>query len=735
MNLGACALLGSTNAGSVPFEDFFNINYNRNFFSGDIRYNSLFVRNLSFSEKPRSSYFFYKSVQVQGPGSFLVCFGKKKNHALGISYNYNVVKNFTADNSSLIQLASPSSFFLPSNFSSGKFTAKSLSWVDLGVTYSPVLVRREKHLFKMGFTLKYIMGTGYAISKGQNLYFSDNGDGTGTLSGEFSHNQSSDFLVSNTQTNFGTIDLNSGFAGDLGFVYEWRPKASTFTYEMDSIKFNVRRDLDLYTLRLAFSVSDLGFVGLNYQNTSLSAIMETQSREGFNNLITGVSQPNSYTPFPTPGKVNFILPMRFNFSLDYNIYKGLGLNFMGRFSPVLSSDNYVRHPSELVFTPRYDHKWAGLYLPLAYDFNKNISLGFAARLGPVFIGFDNFLMFGASKNSYRAGGYVGIKLPIPFRIPKDKDGDKVSDRFYDRCLNEVGNWYTKGCLDKDGDNIADIEDKCPLEKGLLVNQGCPDKDGDGLADMEDRCPDAYGLPETMGCPDTDGDGVADREDSCIDVAGPKEFLGCPDTDGDGLADNVDRCAKLKGLAEHHGCPDTDNDGVFDDIDPCVEEPGAIANNGCPWLDSDGDGVMDNEDSCVFEKGTKEYNGCKKPMVPKVTSYEVCYDTLWFDIGSQVITVLNMDKIKNIIEKELNRNPSYNVKLIGYTDEWETDKTNYEALSRQRALVVRQYFIDNGLEANRITYDGFGNENPVGDNKTWSGRRKNRRVEIYIQFGK
>ncbi|MGB8653108.1 MAG: OmpA family protein, partial [Candidatus Acidiferrales bacterium] len=53
------------------------------------------------------------------------------------------------------------------------------------------------------------------------------------------------------------------------------------------------------------------------------------------------------------------------------------------------------------------------------------------------------------------------------------------------------------------------------------------------------------------------------------------------------------------------------------------------------------------------------------------------------------------------------------------------------LSEQRADSVRQYLIDQGLDASSITSRGFGMSMPVADNGTPDGRQKNRRVEIVI----
>jgi outer membrane protein OmpA-like peptidoglycan-associated protein len=93
--------------------------------------------------------------------------------------------------------------------------------------------------------------------------------------------------------------------------------------------------------------------------------------------------------------------------------------------------------------------------------------------------------------------------------------------------------------------------------GLASLNGCPDRDGDGVADKDDRCPDVPGLVSLKGCPDTDGDGVADIDDKCPDT--PKgwkvDATGCPvDTDGDGVPDAIDKCPTVAGPKENNGCP-------------------------------------------------------------------------------------------------------------------------------------------------------------------------------------
>ncbi len=75
-------------------------------------------------------------------------------------------------------------------------------------------------------------------------------------------------------------------------------------------------------------------------------------------------------------------------------------------------------------------------------------------------------------------------------------------------------------------------------------------------------------------------------------------------------------------------------------------------------------------------------------------------------------------------------PGLNLTVEGHTDNVGSDAFN-QTLSEQRAQSVRQYLIDQGLDAGTITAQGFGKTMPVADNNTAEGRQKNRRVEIIV----
>lgn len=74
-------------------------------------------------------------------------------------------------------------------------------------------------------------------------------------------------------------------------------------------------------------------------------------------------------------------------------------------------------------------------------------------------------------------------------------------------------------------------------------------------------------------------------------------------------------------------------------------------------------------------------------------------------------------------------PDTKLELTGYTDRTGSPELN-QKLSFTRAESVKKYLVKKGVSASRITTNGKGPANPVGNNNTKEGRAKNRRVEIH-----
>ncbi|RIA11035.1 outer membrane protein OmpA-like peptidoglycan-associated protein [Flavobacteriaceae bacterium MAR_2010_72] len=267
--------------------------------------------------------------------------------------------------------------------------------------------------------------------------------------------------------------------------------------------------------------------------------------------------------------------------------------------------------------------------------------------------------------------------------------------------------------------------------GLVIKFGGKDTDGDGIYDKDDACPDVPGLEAFNGCPDTDGDGIEDSKDDCPNEAGLAEFNGCPDTDGDGVADKNDDCPTVAGLKALAGCPDADGDGVADNKDNCPNVAGPAANNGCPWPDTDGDGILDKDDKCPNEAGTVANNGCPEvqPTPEVMKTLNEYARTILFDTGKASFKQESLQTLASMqaIFKEY---PQADFTIAGHTDSVGSKSSN-QLLSERRANAVRDWLIANGINGDRLTAAGFGEEKPIDTNATAFGRKNNRRVEVTL----
>jgi outer membrane protein OmpA-like peptidoglycan-associated protein len=85
---------------------------------------------------------------------------------------------------------------------------------------------------------------------------------------------------------------------------------------------------------------------------------------------------------------------------------------------------------------------------------------------------------------------------------------------------------------------------------------------------------------------------------------------------------------------------------------------------------------------------------------------------------------------NRLKDMLNLNPTLKIQIQGHTDNVGSDAAN-QTLSEQRAKVVYDYLIQQGIPSNRLTFKGFGASQPVADNQTEEGKRQNRRTAFIV----
>ncbi|MCB0477551.1 MAG: OmpA family protein [Crocinitomicaceae bacterium] len=659
----------------------------------------------------------------------------------------------------------------------------AMVWNEYFFNYAQVVMDKDEHFMKVGGRFKFLQGIGSAYTFTEDLKYEFINDSTAiSVKGKFSYGYNKELQTAIDDIESGGfsgvpayMDLvfkgnNFGGGVDLGVVYEWRPKWKDYKYDMDGRTNLWRQDKNKYVIKAGLAFIDIGAIGFERGFQTRDFLVDEDSLninifddvKDFSTLDSVLI--NNFDTIPGENKYVMTLPATLSLQFDWNIWNDFYLNVTSNIA--LNGPKFprrVNRPHSVTITPRYDHAWFGLGIPLTWNSTAGFRAGFSLRAGPFFIGTSNMGALFKFGNLRGADIYAGVRVPILHGHPRDRDEDKVSDK-RDMCVEKPGIWQFRGCPDADLDGIPDKDDICPATPGIIEFKGCPDTDGDGIPDKEDDCPDVAGLKEFNGCPDTDGDGITDALDSCVTEPGPKEFNGCPDRDGDGIKDADDLCPDHPGPIENQGCPDTDGDGIFDYLDDCPTEKGPKENHGCPWPDTDGDGLLDKDDRCPYKAGPIANHGCPYsdtdkdgiidskddcPMTPGVASTEpgmngcpviekeieeilkTAFDNLEFQTARAIIleeSFASLDELAAVLAKK----PNWTLVIAGHTDNQGAAQSNL-ILSKKRAEAVKAYLVEKGANGDKLVVEYYGETKPIADNNTPEGRQKNRRVEMTIKF--
>lgn len=314
-------------------------------------------------------------------------------------------------------------------------------------------------------------------------------------------------------------------------------------------------------------------------------------------------------------------------------------------------------------------------------------------------------------------------------LAADTDGDGLTDG------DEVNRYATKPTqADTDGDSLSDGDEvnkykTNPVEK---------DSDKDGLTDGEEVL--THKTNPLVG--DTDGDLLSDGDEVKKHKTNPLQ----KDTDGDNLEDGAE-------VMTHRTDPlktDTDGDGLTDgaEVNTYKTRPDE--------KDTDKDGLTDGEEVNRYKTnpnlgdtdlgGIPDGSEVARGINPldkndDVTVKEVVIERerileknkalvlkgIVFETGKADIKPESEGTLREVLQS-LQANPEVQVEIGGYTDNVGNDENNL-TLSLNRANSVKQWLVNNGVDADRIMTKGYGETNPTATNDTPEGRQLNRRIEM------
>lgn len=105
---------------------------------------------------------------------------------------------------------------------------------------------------------------------------------------------------------------------------------------------------------------------------------------------------------------------------------------------------------------------------------------------------------------------------------------------------------------------------------------------------------------------------------------------------------------------------------------------------------------------------------------------ITIEDIVFETGKWKIKSIHYQELDKIVKTLKSKNEI--ITITGHTDNVGTTDSNM-TLSLKRANAVKEYFVKQGLIADKIRIVGKGEESPKYSNDTTIGRTKNRRVEI------
>lgn len=380
--------------------------------------------------------------------------------------------------------------------------------------------------------------------------------------------------------------------------------------------------------------------------------------------------------------------------------------------------NYTNFTEDMQYNP---HAVGGLGID--YYITPSLALGAQMSFHMLTTDYvDGFAGKVATGDSYQESvmdGYGDFGVKLSYNLFTDNDADN------DGLMNEdeglLGtNAYS---ADSDEDGVTDFEEVKTFSSNPLIQ----DTDSDGLSDSEE----AYKFNSNLLIADTDEDGLSDFDEARLYKTNPilsdsdgdnltdtEEFqkganpmIG--DTDGDGIVDIADACPSVFGSRERRGCPETQN--MADLALPDDKGSSSLNNNGDLYGGNGG-----GRDTVYIFREVKSIQENES-----YTPYGINFET------AKAVIREESEPILDNIAKWLKTSSSVNVEIRGHTDAEGSEEFNMR-LAEARAHAVRNYLIEQNIEAGRLQAIGLGEVQPVASNDDAKGRARNRRIEFIVK---
>ena len=141
-------------------------------------------------------------------------------------------------------------------------------------------------------------------------------------------------------------------------------------------------------------------------------------------------------------------------------------------------------------------------------------------------------------------------------------------------------------------------------------------------------------------------------------------------------------------------------------------------------------VRESEPPADPEKLSEEELQRIRSKLNSIHTQEVLFisDKINFEVNSATILPSSHEELAKIVK--ILREKDARIRIEGHTDSQGTAPFN-QTLSVQRALSIKKYLVQKGIERENLAVAGYGSSKPVATNATEAGRAVNRRVEFIV----
>ncbi len=297
----------------------------------------------------------------------------------------------------------------------------SLSWLELDFSYAYNFHRYAWKSWSAGITVKPLFGINSAYSNIYTLDYTVHDDTTASVYNvTFEYGYSLPFNYENNNFPEGPTFRGFGLGVDLGITFMSTTKGHT-NYAFGSL---CEQHYEDYNYRIGISLLDIGYIKFNkktyyrgYKNSSttwseaedilpdstLNLINEKLDYYFLDNAEEVVTKDNYVMNLPPALSIQFDYPLRRYLFLNGTLIYGFNIG-----------KSYLKRPSILAFTPRYETNRMEISLPISvYEWVwKAPRIGISFRYGNFFFGVDKLNTLIGLNDFTGLDFYIGLKLNL-----------------------------------------------------------------------------------------------------------------------------------------------------------------------------------------------------------------------------------------------------------------------------------------------------------------------------------